>query len=215
MSNDLRIPKLTVPLYPGHNNHQNYRILGFLPYIIMGYDIIQLNVFMLVRYKYPGSGLNRLVPFKDISNSIRLPFIFSLPIYLVYDVINRNRKYNKNKSIREKAIFTTDLFLFHSIATILVPYYMTRFFANFFPKSCGFFIRSKLPLMFLSTVAFIGTGAIAVKSIDIFTDYLLDNTTRKFCYHLNTFDSNNKSEISSEVNQPVEVGTIVENIVKI
>jgi hypothetical protein len=215
MNDDLRIPKIIPPFYPGHNNHQNYRILGFLPYVIMGYETIKFNVFMLVRYKYPGSGLKRIVPFREIPNTIKFPFIFSLPFYLVFDVIKRNRKYNKNKSFKDKAIFTTDLILFHSLATVFFPLLYTRLFSNFFPKAFGFFIRSKFPLMFLSTTAFVGTGAALVKCGDVATDYLLDNTFRKFVYNLNIFESNKNKELIDGVTQPLEVGNIVENIVKI
>jgi hypothetical protein len=209
MNDDLRIPKITPPFYPGHNNYQNYRILAFLPYIIMGYEKIKFNVFMLVRYKYPGSGLDRIVPFKDISNSIRTPFFLSLPLYLVFDLIQRNRKYNKNKTIKEKAIFTTDLLLFHSFATIVFPFYISRFLSEFFPKSFGFFVRSKFPLMFLSVISFLAIGAVSVKLSDILSDYLLDNTFRKYVYNLNSLDPTKLNNKFQEINKRSEIAVIV------
>jgi len=213
--NDLMIQKITVPLYKGHNNHQNNRILGFLPYMLLGYEVIKMNTFLLVRYKYPGSGLSRLVPFKEISNSIRFPFIISFPVYIMFDVIHRNRKYNKNKSFKEKALYTTDLLLFHSFATFLFPLYLSGFMANFFPKAFGFFVRSKFPLMFLSVAAFLGAGSIAVKASDIFTDIILDNTFRKFVYNFKE-DSNLIQTIQpNEIKQPIDVAAVVENLVKI
>ena len=213
--NDLKIHAYTPPLYPGHNNHQNYRILGFLPYMLSGYEVIKMNVFMLIRYKYPGSGLNRQVPFQIISNKVILPYLISLPVYILFDIIHRNRKYNKNKSYKEKALYTTDLILFHSFATFIFPLCIYKFLANFFSKSFGFIVRSKFPLMFLSLVSFLAAGAVAAKTSDIFTDMILDRTFRKFVYNFKQSDPIKLSELSDKFNQHLDAAGVVENVVKI
>jgi hypothetical protein len=213
--NDLKIHAYTPPLYPGHNNHHNYRILGFIPYMLIGYETIKMNVFMLIRYKYAGSGLNRQVPFQNISNKIILPYIISLPVYIVFDIIHRNRKYNKNKSYKEKALYTTDLILFHSLATVMFPLYISKYLANFFSKSFGFFVRSRIPLMFVSLTAFLATGVVAAKSSDIIADMILDISFRKIVYNFKESDSNKLCNTSDSSNQHVDMAGVVENIVKI
>ena len=207
--NDLKIQAYTPPLYPGHNNHHNYRILGFIPYILLGYEVIKMNVFMLIRYKYAGSGLNRQVPFQNISNKIILPYLISLPVYIVFDIIHRNRKYNKNKSYKEKALYTTDLILFHSLATVLFPIYISKYLANFYSKSFGYFVRSKYPLMFLSLAAFLATGVVAAKTSDIFADMILDISFRKFVYNFKESDSNKLCDTSDSTNQHVDMAGVV------
>ena len=213
--NDLKIQAYTPPLYLGHNNHHNYRILGFLPYMLLGYEVIKMNVFLLIRYKYPGSGLNRQVPFQNISNKLLLPYFISLPVYIVFDIIHRNRKYNKNKSYKEKALYTTDLILFHSLASVMFPLCIYKFLANFSTKSFGFFVRSKFPLIFLSLVSFLATGIVAVKLSDIMADMILDISFRKFVYNFQESDSNKLSDTPDSLNLHVDMAGVMDNIVKI
>ena len=73
--------------------------------------------------------------------------------------------------------------------------------SEFFPKSFGFFVRSKFPLMFLSVISFLAIGAVSVKLSDILSDYLLDNTFRKYVYNLNSLDPTKLNNKFQEINK--------------
>jgi hypothetical protein len=68
--------------------------------------------------------------------------------------------------------------------------------------------------MFLSISAFLAAGSVAVKTSDVVTDILLDNTLRKFVYDFRT-DKHNKNGSIDESNEEVEIVAALENTIKI
>lgn len=180
MNNQNKIEKFIPPLYEGQNTEMRYRYLGFLPAMAIGYELIKSRVTLLSRYKYPGGGLTRKIPYHPLSPKTLQFFIYTVPAYLLFDLIYRNNKYMKNATTSEKLGYTADLALFHLLATIYLPYKIVHCSALSLPMILSHITRSRIPLMAISTAAFIWLGLYQVKAIDILIDMLLDSTFRKF-----------------------------------
>jgi len=185
------IKKYKPPIYEGHNNEMSYRYLGIFPVVVIGYEIMKSQTVLLVRYQYPGSGLFRSVPYKPLNpNTIKF-FLYTVPFYLAFDIIYRNYKYMQNRTAMQKIVYSTDLLLFHLLATCYIPYKVSAFTAQRIPYLFSYFVRLNYPLLFLSTMGYVFCGIFQVKMIDILADVLLDNTLRKF-YNFKIYDRNDQ-----------------------
>ncbi len=174
-----KLQKYIPPIYDGHNTIMAYRPLGLLPVAILGYELIKSQTVLLVRYRYPGSGLHRSVPYKPLSPNTVKFFLYTVPFYIAFDVFHKNYRYTQDKSLIDKIAYSTDLILFHLLATCYLPYKIVSYSALRIPVVCSYIVRYNMPLLMLSTAVFVMLGSLQVKVGDIATDFVLDYSFRQ------------------------------------
>jgi hypothetical protein len=216
---NVKIEKYYPHLYEGHNTEQSYRYLGLLPILCFGWEFSKANAVLLSRFRYPGSGAMRLVPYHPLGEATYKFFYKTLPFYVAFDVIYRNLKYNKNKSNEYKLKYTMDLLLFHSVATYILPYLLIGRFTKSLPRITGLICRRRIPGQILMFMGYAGILGFVVKGSDIVTDYLLDKTFRKYCFDFKKeftgfrkFENFEVSEKETEIMKTLNTAGSFENI---
>jgi hypothetical protein len=177
-----KIEKYYPHLYLGQNTESSYRLLGFLPLLCKGYEQSKLASTLYSRYRYPADSTLRLIPFSPITNSAKKLFERTVPVYIVFDIIYRNCKFNNNKSNEYKLYYTLDLLIYHSVATFTLPYMFFGLFTKNIVPRCSILTRRRIPLIFISTLIYFGFTALLIKGTDILSDALLDVTYRKYIF---------------------------------
>lgn len=177
-----KIEKYYPHLYEGHNTEQSYRYLGFLPILSHGWDFSKYHSLLYSRFRYPRSEGFRLVPYHPTPKATHSFFAKTVPMYVVFDVIYRNLKFNNDKPMEYKLKYTLDLILFHSVATFILPYLLIRRFTKYVPKITSLICRRRIPGQILIFIGYFAVLGFVVKGSDIVTDYLLDQTYRKYYF---------------------------------
>jgi hypothetical protein len=197
---------IKVPILEGHNNNFPIRSLGlihpFYKYLNFSLDINFLKVETGIRFnsanhyrntyifnelisfasKYSQREkiINFLINIFNKENEIiikRLPYAF-----ILYDVYYRNLKYNKEKSLSYKLKFSTDVILYHTMATLYFPYKAYKYSNSLF-----LFVSTSLknPSIYLNILGFAAGVYLFFKIVkfgDIASDLLMNNSYRKFVF---------------------------------
>ncbi|KAM7347860.1 mitochondrial fission process protein 1 [Cochliomyia hominivorax] len=101
--------------------------------------------------------------------------------YAVADTIDKTSKdYKQNSSIRSAGVTAVDVFLWQMLASVAIP----GFTINRITYFSGLLLRQvkakKSVVRFLPVAIGLSSIPLIIHPIDHFTDYLLDNTYRKF-----------------------------------
>jgi hypothetical protein len=216
------------PILEGHNNNFSYRSLGLIhplyKYFNYALDINFLKVEAGKRYLSPNhfrstynfseviSLGSKYFQRESITNFLintfskenekilkRLPYLF-----ILYDINYRNIRDNKEKSLCYKLKFSTDVALYHTMATLYFPYKALKY-SNSVYYMCSNFLKNPSILMnALGLFAGFYLFFKIVKFGDIASDYVMNNTFRKF-----VFDYRN--EIKENFNEEFEKIKELEN----
>lgn len=206
------------PILTGHNNYFPYRSLGFI------YPIYQyLNTSLDINLLKVESGIGNLSTnyyrksnnFAELISSASKYFqrekiinflistfnkenekiIKKLPYaFIIYDIYYRNLKFNQEKSYSYKLKFTLDVALYHTMATLYFPYKAFRC-SNllFFTVSTSL----KNPSIYLNVFGFAAGFYLFFKIVkfgDIASDYIMNNTFRKFVFDYRKEQTQNFNE---------------------
>ena len=197
---------INYPILEGHNNQFPIRYLGlihpFYKYLNFSLDINFLKVERGIKFLSPNHYKNTYL-FNDLISVAskyfhrekiinfllntfnkenekilkRLPYAF-----ILYDVYYRNLKFNKEKSFSYKLKFSTDVVLYHTMATLYFPYKAYKYSNLFFLMVST---SLKNPSIYLNILGFISGVYLFFKIVkfgDIASDYVMNNTFRKFLY---------------------------------
>lgn len=111
-------------------------------------------------------------------------------VYVLYDIYNRNCKFNKGKSTSYKFMYSTDLALWHSMATFAFPLYSIQLCHSLFLFLINFKANRNI---FLNTFGLFASFYVffnLVKLGDITADFIMNNTFRKFVYDYKLQENN-------------------------
>lgn len=110
--------------------------------------------------------------------------------YVIFDIYNRNKKFNKEKSKSYKIMYTLDLALWHSLATFVFPVYSANIsFAIFrsfslIPKNRSF--NWNCFSVLIAVYAFV----YLIKIGDFTADFIMNNSFRRFAYDYRNKENN-------------------------
>lgn len=110
--------------------------------------------------------------------------------YVLFDIFYRNKKFNKEKTKSYKFMYTLDLALWHSLATFIFPIYSAKAsFAVFrnlslIPKNRNIYWN------FFSIIAGLNAFVNFIKFGDFTTDFMMNNTYRRFVYDYKIEENN-------------------------
>lgn len=195
------------PSIMGQSNYSPYRPLAlFYPVYKLAEMIFEIQFLLKEnRYKlpFPASLPRQVYNFQELENfflkylpkdslKTKIAHYFSSELsskisalrygYVFFDIYNRNKKFNKEKTNSYKYLYSLDLALWHSMATFVFPIYAANasfaVFRNFalFPKNRNFYWN------FVSVFAAIYAFVHLVKFGDFTADLAMNNTFRRFVY---------------------------------
>lgn len=195
------------PILEGHNNNFLFRDLGLLhpifKYLKYSLDVNHLQKVSGLRVFSPNFygknpyAFNDLISFgtryfqrEKIQNFLINFFskendkIFKgLPyLYIIYDIQYRNMKFNKEKNFIYKFKYSTDLALYHSMATLYFPYIAYKYANGAFYFVANSMKRNTLFMNFLGLFVGFCLFFKIVRLGDITSDFVMNNTYRKFIF---------------------------------
>ncbi len=200
------------PYIMGQSNFDQYRNLAFLypsyKLIEMIFDIKYIFKEQRIKLPFPGSYPRMEYNFKELekyllnrfpkdvlknkisnffSNEVGNKLSLTRYAYVLFDIFYRNQKFNKNKSLSYKFLYSFDLALWHSMATFAFPLYASLFSFGIFKMIISIPKNRYFTLNVVSAFASLYSFLYLVKVGDFTADLVMNNTYRKivFDYKIN------------------------------
>jgi len=202
-----KLNQIETPYILGQNNFSPYRNLAFF---YPSYKLIEMIFEIQFLFKNitfirptPASAPRIDYNFKEIEQLLlnyypknilddKISHAFSTEVankikafgyaYVLFDIYNRNVKFNQNKSRSYKRLYSLDLALWHSMATFVFPLYAAKYSFSIFHFLIHIPKNRYFPLHIFSIFASFFAFFHLVKIGDCAADIVMNNTFRKYVF---------------------------------